>query len=481
MRKKINNIFIKDILTLSSAPFLTQIIGFITLPIFTRIFLPESFGEFSKFYAFFGPWLAIGCLGYEPSIVLPKKKKDALSILIFCILFTLSSSLIFFFIILIFEDHIISIIQINSNNSWLIYLVPILFLFSGLSNSFRYLNLRNKNFFSISFSIVGSTSLDKVTIFIFAFFGNISSIPLIFGGFIDILFRAFSYSISIMDEIIESFKSFNISDIKRNLIIYKNFLLFSFPTNLFSRATLDIPVIIIGWYFLSSTVAFYTISLKLLTLPVKLIGNAIGEVYFERESKNDKISKSNLKGLFNYMVFISLFPFIVLSILGQEIFSIILGNDWIIAGYYSQILSFYIFSMFITIPINYILIILKKQKIIMFLNIGKLFITVFSIYLGSLLNNFELSIYIISFSLGFIILLLGFKIMNDVGVTIYEIFKIFLKYILVSSPFVILLILMKFTLKFNSIFLVLFSVIFTLFYYIICFKIYKTNLDLKYG
>ena len=137
MKKQINNVFLKDILTLSSAPLITQIIGFISLPIITRIFLPESFGEFTKFYAFFGPLLAIGCLGYETSIVLPKKKKDALSILIFCILFTLTFSLILFFVIVVYKDNIISTIEINNNNSWLIYFIPFLFLLSGLSNSFR--------------------------------------------------------------------------------------------------------------------------------------------------------------------------------------------------------------------------------------------------------------------------------------------------------------------------------------------------------
>ena len=44
-----SNSFIKDIITLSSVPLISQILGLLLTPIVTRIYAPEEFGIFNTF------------------------------------------------------------------------------------------------------------------------------------------------------------------------------------------------------------------------------------------------------------------------------------------------------------------------------------------------------------------------------------------------------------------------------------------------
>ena len=82
------NSFIKDILTLSSVPLLSQLLGFFLTPIITRIYAPEDFGvlnSFASIVAFLG---VFSTLAYHSSILLPKKDRKAFDMLVICLIST---------------------------------------------------------------------------------------------------------------------------------------------------------------------------------------------------------------------------------------------------------------------------------------------------------------------------------------------------------------------------------------------------------
>ena len=71
------NTFLDNLTKIISGTLLAQLIGFFTLPIITRIYSPNAFGEFSLFVAVLGPIGMIITMGYELAILKPKKDKDA--------------------------------------------------------------------------------------------------------------------------------------------------------------------------------------------------------------------------------------------------------------------------------------------------------------------------------------------------------------------------------------------------------------------
>ena len=51
--------FIKDVAIMSTAPIITQLLGFLIIPIVTRYYSPENFGEASVFGAILMPFAVL--------------------------------------------------------------------------------------------------------------------------------------------------------------------------------------------------------------------------------------------------------------------------------------------------------------------------------------------------------------------------------------------------------------------------------------
>jgi O-antigen/teichoic acid export membrane protein len=127
--------------------------------------------------------------------------------------------------------------------------------------------------------------------------------------------------------------------------------------------------LIIAFYvaeiFGKSILGYYVYSTMMLSIPISVIGQSFGQVFYQRVSKLFSESKDIFNPLFKTFVLlflIAIIPFSILYFWGGNIFSFVFGNDWKIAGQYSEILSIWMFFNFILSPISNVLIVLNKQK-----------------------------------------------------------------------------------------------------------------------
>ncbi|EFK95942.1 polysaccharide biosynthesis protein, partial [sediment metagenome] len=72
--------FIKNIFTLLSGSTIAQVITLLAIPVLTRIFTPQDFGFFAVYFSLATIVSTVATGRYELAIMLPKHKKDALSI-----------------------------------------------------------------------------------------------------------------------------------------------------------------------------------------------------------------------------------------------------------------------------------------------------------------------------------------------------------------------------------------------------------------
>ena len=90
-------------------------------------------------------------------------------------------------------------------------------------------------------------------------------------------------------------------------------------------------------------------------LPLTLVGSAIAQVFYQRtaelRSNVENLSRS-VELVFRRLVAIGLFPAIVLGIAGPELFEIVFRSNWVEAGRYAQILSPWMFVLFISSPLS---------------------------------------------------------------------------------------------------------------------------------
>lgn len=475
-----NSSFFKDVLKIASGPLLTQIFGLLTIPIISRLFQPESFGEFAALMAFITPLGVCICFGYESSIILPKKKKDAISLFVLCLFST------FFFTILsvllaVNYNYFPDLITSKFNPKYFLF-APLFLFFGGVSHSLRYLNMRDKNFGLISSASVISTSLEKVFIISSGFFGNVSSLFLIGGSIVDSIFRPLVYSFKTVNkELFYFISKTKFSDLINLAREYKKFPFYILPTNLFARFSKDIPILLFLFFFSSFEVGLYTFALRILFLPISLLSNSIGEVFFQKESSSKTKSLVFLKQLLKFTFWIGLFPFVILAIFGDQIFELVIGASWKDAGSYSQILSFLVFMRFITSLSSYLAITENKQEYLLSLNIISFVLTTIGITIGGYFNNIYISLGLISFLNGLNYGIIGFRIIKFRGLEFKSVLGLFKKPFLIMLIIAIVLTSFKLVLKLSFPFITLIIILLFIPYFIFFLKENKTFLNIKFN
>ena len=80
--------FIKNVAKLTAGTTVSQILNIALMPIITRMFLPEAFGDLAVFTSITIMLGSIITLRYELAIVLPKEESKAVNLLSLCLIFT---------------------------------------------------------------------------------------------------------------------------------------------------------------------------------------------------------------------------------------------------------------------------------------------------------------------------------------------------------------------------------------------------------
>lgn len=144
------------------------------------------------------------------------------------------------------------------------------------------------------------------------------------------------------------------------------------PSAIMNTASLQMPVLLLGTFFTTGIVGFFSLSHRVISMPMSLIGSSIGQVFFQKsaEVKNDKEALKNLTlNTYKKLFKLGIVPFAVMTIFGDVIFAFVFGKEWIVAGEYVQILAIWILFLFIHSPITSLFSVLEKQKEAMIVNI----------------------------------------------------------------------------------------------------------------
>ncbi len=188
-----------------------------------------------------------------------------------------------------------------------------------------------------------------------------------------------------------------ISLIKR----YKKFPKYEMPAAVINITSYELVYIIIPIYFSSATAGLYFLVFRVLMIPVGFIGTAITEVFKNRaiEDLNRYNSCRNVyKKIFLFLFLIGLFPLSVITIWGQEIFSVVFGNEWREAGLYAQILTPLVLLRLISSPLSYLFIIKEKLELDLLLQSIFFILVLLSLFIGCLYKNITMLVVLLSIS-----------------------------------------------------------------------------------
>jgi len=434
--------FAHDVLKIASAPAFTQVAGILVIPLITRLYAPEAFGLLALWGSIFAPLEAFTTMGYSASIMLPKSDEESATMFGVCLTSATLASGLTILLILFGQNIILNFLKAPELRFYL-WLVPACIFLSGLLQSLRYWNMRNRRFGRIATARISSYIAKNGIILGAGFAGYVTALSLIAGSLADSIVSPAVLSRRILRDHGNLFKrkirwSAMIAGIKR----YRKFPIYMVPTQLVSRFAGEIPIYLLSYYFSQSIIGYYSLGLRLLNMPMSFLGNSIGEVYFQRAAQN-KSNNKLLENLYKRLVLFGLLPFLLLGLIGKDLFSFLFGANWSEAGVYAQILSFSILVRFLTVPASYLMLILEKQQFSLILNIINIVIGILSITIGGLLGNVYISFILLSGLTGLLHAVYGFWFMKQAGLSLYKIFKITWHFLIISLPVLIIVSLAK--------------------------------------
>ena len=388
----------KSVLTLIGGTTIAQALNFIFSPITTRLFSPEVFGDLSVFTSITGIIGIIICLRYELAIVLPQDDDEGFSLLKLCLIFATIISILAGIIFLFAGNAIyVSFGAPNLVQYW--YYVPISLFLTGIIQACNYWLTRTRQFVVLSWNKVIPVIVVNVVSIGLGLLGNRALGARLFAIFLSNIANIAVLAKAVAPEFISK-KHATQSNYQQLIKKYKNFLIYDIWGALLNNLSWMIVPILMNAYYGSNAAGQYSIGMRVIQIPASLIGASITQVFLK-----NAVDEKYKKKLYPYTVnlakklFIITLPIALFFLfLGKEVFKVLFGQKWGLAGQYMQILSIWSIVWFISSPISSIYTIVQKQNISLITSTLNLVTRVLSLYLGRLLNSDLIGIMLFAFS-----------------------------------------------------------------------------------
>lgn len=391
MRGIFNNIresqYVKNVSVLASGTIIVQIISTLISPVLSRLYTPEDYGLLAVFISCLSVLSVICCFRYELAILIPKKNSDAVSLLKLSLIIASLFSILILIITVVFNKQLTFVLGADKIGFWLYFLGPML-LCAGITQAFTYWYNRNKNYKTISTLRVFQSSANSGFSLLLGFFKQ-NSFGLILSLIISqILSSLFLLKKSAVKLSVKSLEFTGLGTIGKK---YKEFPYFNLPAALLDTFSINSIILLLNYYFSESVTGSYSFALRMLSIPSLVIGASIGQVFFQKISeaynKGEKITDIILNS-WKVLFLIGIVPAVIIFFFGKELFTFIFGTNWTEAGQISQYLSILSFFTLISSPTSSALIVLKKQRIILLVNIAAFVYRPLAILWGYNTNNY---------------------------------------------------------------------------------------------
>lgn len=363
--------FFGNVVKLVTGNVLGQGLSILVTPVLTRLFAPEAFGLVAIFTSITGVASIVACLRYDVAIVLPETDGEAVNV------FGLGAALVFVFacissfVVFIAGESIARLLNAPEFERYL-WMAPLMILFQGLFTAFSYWVIRRKQFGKLAVATFLQSVATQSVKLALGFGGYVSGGVLIvtamFGSLVStgfLGFRIWSYDSALFQ------REVSFGGMIKYLQRYRRFPLIDTWSTLLNALSWQLPALLLASFFSPAVVGFYALGFNLVKLPMGMIGSAIGQVFFQRASVAHVHGGLTdlVTNVFRRLVAFGLFPLLLLTAIGQELFANVFGAGWSEAGVFVQIISPWLFFVLISSPLSTLFLVLEKQQAMLKFNV----------------------------------------------------------------------------------------------------------------
>lgn len=329
----IKNKFLKSFIVLASGSLIGQVVTAVSSPVMTRVFSTNDIGTYTYILSIINLFYPVVALRYDYMIVPEKSKKNVYALLkvSFTLLIIFSVLIAFFYFVFnMSEKDIVAI-------SLLLFAMMVsngfVDIIGNYNNKYGQYKLMSSTY--VTRSIVQNTLMIVAGLLHFGVLGLIASQAI--GSFAG-LTRQSKDVIKERGNIVDAPLKDMIYVVKK----YKNQAFLSTPAIFMNSLAYNALNLAISAIFGNSMLGLYSMSYRILGMPVSLISNNLSKVYYEEAAKeyekNGNFVKS-FKKIIIYTIPIAIIMLVILVVCAPAIFAFIFGAKWRTAGVMSQILA----------------------------------------------------------------------------------------------------------------------------------------------
>lgn len=348
------SMYVRNVATLATGTTMAQAVSIITAPILYRIYAKVDYGTLGLYMAIVGVAGVFSTMQYIQPILLEKEDDDAKKVMWLNRTINMVVTIIVALLVFLFGDYLGGLLGNEGIMPWL-YLAPISIFFSGQSQIFSIWANRKKKYKILSFNAILTALLVPAVSISVGLYNN-GPLGLFLGLLISHVVPPIVLLITLTKYDDLGLKYFDWETIKAKVKEYKSFPIYSLPSEFVNRLTNQLPVFMLSAYAGPAVVGIYNLCIRMLGIPVQLIGGAIGQV-FQQKAVVDYNTQGSFKNVFvktfKTLSLVALPGLLVIIFFGPQLFAFAFGEEWRESGVFAQILIFMFVLKLIISPLSY--------------------------------------------------------------------------------------------------------------------------------
>ena len=390
---KARNSLIGDIARLASGTTIAQALGILVSPVFTRLFPPSAFGISALYSSIVAVSGTIVCLRYELSIMLPKEERNAAQLLIASLGLTLGWATLGAVIVILFGYRLGEMLGAPVLGLYL-PLLPLSLLSSGVAQSFRYWNNRNRALTPLTWAPVVSALLVIAVRLAGAGSGRDDAGVLVVAKVISgaaVAFLQLSFGIRVASR---HWRNYRPRLVLGQMRRYIKFPLVSVCSELLNSISVQVPVFLLALFFTETVVGHYSLAARVVGLPSALVRAAVGQMFLQRASVAHREGKLGrlTSAAFRQLALLGLYPYLAVACVGDIAFNAVFGSVWQDGGRFAQLIAPWQYVVFVGSPLSFLYVIKERQEIGLAFNIALFLGRMAAFSVGGLLGNPTLAV-----------------------------------------------------------------------------------------
>ena len=354
----------KSLFIVGAGGAIAQVVIVLCNPILTRLYSPESYGQWALLLSVALIASTVAALRYELAILLPDTHEEAANVLAWCFLLSSIAGLALLFALPFSHRLLADSLDLHSLIEW-VWGIPVLVTATGMYQASISWCTRMKDFAHFSLALVVLPLLTISVQIVAALTGLGDARGLFLGSLLGQL-AATGVMVTIIayryHGLIGSSLSWRLT--WQMVTRYKNYALYMTPYSLIGMIRNRIAFFVLSSVNARVQVGYYAISERVVRLPGNFVSESIRPVFFQKaaEAEFKTLEPAILEGL--HLINRWATPFFVLFLFeASELFAIVFGKEWRDAGPYGVLLAFPAFVLLHTNWLDRGLDVLGRQKL----------------------------------------------------------------------------------------------------------------------